>query len=175
MPDAQDNRLQITWKHIAKESVKLSEGKIYGIPKGGLICALALVAGMRQKRLKGLMKDCHYDIVVTPDEADYLLDDIYDSGATARRYEKYGKPIHFLFDKRKPEYAGKWLQMPWEQDEKDISKKFIDLQQEQPLSINTKNFHRYLAVIKHTIGQYLNMEKYVTDIWTKRGCTWGED
>jgi GTP cyclohydrolase I len=51
-----------------------------------------------------------------PAQADFIVDDIYDSGATYGRYTNLfpTKPFYTLFDKRVNPWAGKWLVMPWE-------------------------------------------------------------
>jgi len=50
-------------------------------------------------------------------DADYIIDDIYDSGATSGKYAHHGKPVLFLIDKRKAEDKGKgWVKFPWEQE-----------------------------------------------------------
>lgn len=74
-------------------------GFAYGIPRGG-----AIVAG-----IMGNAIDCW-------EKADYIVDDIYDSGKTAERYSKMtGKEIAFLVDKRKKEDADLgWVVFPWE-------------------------------------------------------------
>lgn len=81
--------------------------RLYGVPRGGVPVALALAM------LTGGM------VVDEPDMADAIVDDIYDSGATARRHEKYGKPFFVMFDKRMPLWRDKWLVMPWEGTETD--------------------------------------------------------
>ena len=75
--------------------------KVYGIPRGG-----AIVAGLLRQR--GIQ-------VVGPDEAEVIVDDIIDSGETARRYsERYGKPIAFLVNKEQEGLMGVWVEFPWE-------------------------------------------------------------
>lgn len=91
----------ITWKEVYERVGALPVGKCYGIPRGG-----AIVAG-----LTGFA-------VSTIEEAEYIVDDIYDSGRTAQQYEQHGKPMHFLFDKRK-EPNMEWLVLPWETKEEN--------------------------------------------------------
>lgn len=89
---------------------------LYGIPRGGVPAAYAVAAA--------LATGPHYRIptVVThaPD-ADFFIDDIYDSGATERKWlEQFpGKGFAVLFDKRKAEFSDKWLVMPWEAKDED--------------------------------------------------------
>ncbi len=86
--------------------------KLYGIPRGGIPAAFAVA------KIQGA------EVVGSPEEADYFIDDIFDSGATARRYAlKFpGKEFFALFDKTTTKYKGQWLVMPWEAtDEHDGS------------------------------------------------------
>lgn len=85
---------------------------VHGVPRGG-IPAVYAVAAMWFQRFgndKGLV------IVDSAEQADAFIDDIYDSGKTAKRYETlYGdKPFLALFDKRQAHYANRWLVMPHE-------------------------------------------------------------
>lgn len=82
---------------------------VYGIPRGGIPIAY-LFKGIADHAI-------HYAVSVVddPEHADIFLDDIRDTGDTARRYqEKYGKPVLVAFDKNHPEIKGKWLVLPWE-------------------------------------------------------------
>ena len=75
--------------------------KVYGVPRGG-----AIVAGLLRQR--GIQ-------VVGPDEAEVIVDDIIDSGETAKRYsERYGKPIAVLVNKEQEGLMGVWVEFPWE-------------------------------------------------------------
>ena len=79
------------------------DGKTYyGVPRGGEIIAQMLPAEM---------------IASTPESADFILDDLIDSGSTKRQYvEKYGKPFVALYDKQTDDaLRGKWIQFPWEE------------------------------------------------------------
>ncbi len=80
--------------------------KCYGVPRGGVPAAYALAS------------EFPISIVDNPDEADFFLDDIIDSGATMERYceEFPGKPFLALIDKTDPscEYKGEWVVFPWE-------------------------------------------------------------
>jgi GTP cyclohydrolase I len=78
--------------------------KVYGVPRGGIPAALAVVAELHALGYKALLID-------DPAEADFIIDDIVDSGATKARYgeECPGKPFYALFEK-----PGDWLVFPWE-------------------------------------------------------------
>ena len=71
-------------------------GKLWGIPRGGQI-----IAGLTGRA------------VDTPDEADSLVDDVCDTGATRARYQAlYRKPVWTLVTKQP---GDGWLVFPWEQ------------------------------------------------------------
>jgi GTP cyclohydrolase I len=107
---AMERTLKITWDNLLAyaEAYAQSQGKVrreikaYGVPRGGS-CIAAL-----------------FQPVETPEEADVIVDDLIDSGATAERYaENYpSKPFWSPFDKRRQrELHGKWLVFPWESNE----------------------------------------------------------
>lgn len=90
--------------------------RVYPIPRGGVPTAYALSA--------------HYPYMVvdSPEEADFFVDDIIDSGSTMREWcENYPeKPFFALIDKtdEECEYSDDWVVFPWEskgeEDGKDI-------------------------------------------------------
>lgn len=86
-----------TWDEVYKRIEKAPAGKLYGIPRGG-----AIVAGLTGRAVN------------TPEEADWLVDDIYDSGKTAARWtEKYEKPLWPMISKPN-EGIDSWVRLPWE-------------------------------------------------------------
>jgi GTP cyclohydrolase I len=60
-----------------------------------------------------------------PDQADVIIDDIYDSGATRSRYN--GKQFEVLFDKRQTPWKGQWLVMPWEVNDLGVEESGDDI------------------------------------------------
>lgn len=91
----------ISWKEI-KEIVKTWDKslKYYGVPRGGQPIAALL------------------NPVDTPEEADVIVDDLVDSGATMKKYHELypNKLFQTLIDKRHDEkYKGKWVKFPWEE------------------------------------------------------------
>lgn len=86
-----------------------TEHRVFGVPRGGTPIAIALSA----------MTACR--LVETPDDADFVVDDIYDSGATANRYAHLAPHAKFVvaFDKRTNPWHGQWLVMPWEATEEN--------------------------------------------------------
>lgn len=77
----------------------------YGVPRGGVPAAFAVALAAYGQATSNI------------ELAHMIIDDIYDSGATAARYAGTGKPFHVLFDKREPEWKDQWLVMPWEATE----------------------------------------------------------
>jgi len=75
--------------------------RVYGVPRGG-----AIVAGLLASRWANVV------VARTPEDADCILDDIIDSGATKARYP--GKPFHALVDKTGSDAAIGWVRFPWE-------------------------------------------------------------
>lgn len=81
---------------------------IYGVPRGGISAAYALIAASVDPN--GLK------LIDNPGEADLFMDDIIDSGTTRRKYEKYGKPFLALIDKTKGEFLSSgYIVFPWDQ------------------------------------------------------------
>jgi len=81
--------------------------KCYPIPRGGVPAAFALLA-----------VDPGIEIASTPEEADFFLDDIIDSGATMEHWcDSYpGKPFLALVDKTTATDDEAWYLFPWEKD-----------------------------------------------------------
>lgn len=85
----------------------------YPVPRGGVPAAYALGEAL-------FAKGCELQLVDTPEESDFILDDLIDSGKTLEQYAKYAKPFLALFSKH-PEAedltTNEWLVFPWEGDE----------------------------------------------------------
>jgi len=100
-----------TWDDVDTlvSGMNLKGKKIWGIPRGG-----AIVAGMA--RLYGAI------VVADPREADVAIDDIIDSGITARSvYETHGLKTVALIDKER-DRIDSWVHFPWEESsEQDIA------------------------------------------------------
>lgn len=84
--------------------------KAYAIPRGGIPALYAVMA----EAPEGL----HITAALTPEEADFFVDDIIDSGATMKRFcDQYPeKPFFALIDKTDPEdaFQNQWVVFPWE-------------------------------------------------------------
>jgi len=103
-----------------------TSGLFYGVPRGGIAPAYML-AGMAGGRVTN-----------TPDEADYIIDDLIDSGRTKEHYESLYPYADFiaLFEKQDPM---EWLVFPWEVTAKgedksaeDIFTRFLEFVGEDP-------------------------------------------
>lgn len=98
---------QITWSEVYTRLYGILEQlppttTFYGVPRGGQI-----VAGMTGKA------------VDTIEEADVIIDDLIDSGATLERYKQYNKKFYALIDKR-VEYQNEWIVFPWENEQGNV-------------------------------------------------------
>ena len=95
--------MKVTWTEIYERLNNIMEDytpetKFYGIPRGGQV-----VAGLTGQAVDSI------------EECDVIIDDIYDSGSTAKGYQKYNKTMRFLYDKRlEPELP--WVIFPWENE-----------------------------------------------------------
>lgn len=80
----------------------------YPIPRGGVPAAYAVQRYLPTMRITGY-----------PNKADFFIDDLVDSGATAARYaERYGRPVFALFEKPAEE-PRPWYVFPWEHADTD--------------------------------------------------------
>lgn len=95
-------------------SKKMTEVKLYGVPRGGVPVAYAL---QRYSEV--------FTIVDHPREAHIIVDDIIDSGAT---YDRYGEtypatPFLALIDKTEADlnpYGEDWIVFPWEAEDRAV-------------------------------------------------------
>ena len=102
--------IEITWDQIFKalKAIDIPENVVYGVPKGGMIAAGFLQQAKR---------------TCDPTEANIILDDLIDSGATAKKYEAAYPNAKFvaLIHKQQNE----WLLLPWEADHPGIAEDSI--------------------------------------------------
>lgn len=92
--------------------------RVYAIPRGGVSAAYAIG------------RHAHFDLVNDPAEADYIVDDLIDSGSTmarvlaaaarqptGRKFMRAHQPVPVaLLDKRTERWKGVWVIFPWEGD-----------------------------------------------------------
>lgn len=108
---------------LAREAAKIivptgpDAPRVYAIPRGGISAAYAIG------------RHVHFDLVNDPADADYIVDDLIDSGATMARVlaaaarQPTGRKFHksqpvpvALLDKRTDRWKGVWVIFPWEGD-----------------------------------------------------------
>ena len=84
----------------------MDEGKCYPIPRGGVAAAYAVHS----------VTSCPFTFVDRPEDADFFIDDLIDSGETMKSIcDAYpGKPFFALIDKKADNLLGKWIVFPWE-------------------------------------------------------------
>lgn len=121
----------ITNEEINKRCLELSKNiglgfKFYGIPRGGIAPAYML-AGLTKGK-----------VVDNPNEADFLVDDLIDSGKTMDRYLHLFPEATFLALFTKENHSD-WLVFPWEITEQgqdvsaeDIFTRFLEFVGEDP-------------------------------------------
>lgn len=86
-------------KHLSTPTINM---KVFPVPRGGVPAALALRQYMRGLKL-----------VDDPAHADFIFDDIIDSGGTRA---KFTLPFFALINKLEENtYKGSWIQFPWEE------------------------------------------------------------
>lgn len=113
--------INLTWDDIdtyldrmisrAKEdSISFDNVSVWGVPRGG-----SIVAGLLRKKVNSVV------IVDDPGDADIIVDDVIDSGATQKTLEeKYKLPFFALMDKL-TDRTNEWVHFPWEESpEQDI-------------------------------------------------------
>lgn len=108
-------KVVLTWDAIYRMTVELGvkilqeydahnvNMAIYGVPRGGIHVAQELQSCYPEK----------FHLVENPADANVFIDDIIDSGATKKRYEKNypGVPFFALFNKNE---FDSWIVFPWE-------------------------------------------------------------
>lgn len=103
--------------------------RVYAIPRGGITAAMF----MRASR--------HFELVDHPSQADYIVDDLIDSGDTMKRTlaaaPSHAVPV-VLIDKTDAQsrYHGKWIVFPWESDSEG---------QDEGLEANVKRMLQYIG------------------------------
>lgn len=108
------NKTTITWNEIYKRADEVAYElcqtidkrpfiKLYGIPRGGIFVAQAIVARRPDK----------FELVTVPEHCHVLIDDIVDSGKTRDNYMSQYKDKYFrsLYEAKKENC---WLVFPWE-------------------------------------------------------------
>jgi GTP cyclohydrolase I len=164
LADAQDGGVavnvkhKISWSEVYGFCDRMTPGRVYGVPRGGLV-----LLGIAHSRNPAIVP------VDDPNEADYILDDIVDSGATKKRYGHLGIPFVAMVDKVADYYvANSWVEFPWEdvdtlRDNCSIVERLLELIGEDPtregLRDTPKRFLKAMLEMtsgtKHDPAQYL--------------------
>lgn len=132
---------------LARKMVQLGVGgrALWGIPRGGVPAAMALCAACNRLAMADI-----YHVVDDVADAELIVDDLADSGATREKYHKqYQGPVAVLFTKREEKDiiegwklygtaipANQWVVFPWEGGEtgsaNDIVIRLLQLIGEDP-------------------------------------------
>ena len=93
--------------------------KCYPIPRGGISAAYAIHCPI----------SCPIQFVEKPEDADFFIDDLIDSGSTMRQMcDDYPeKPFFALIDKKADDMVGKWIVFPWEVRKDDTDDSATDI------------------------------------------------
>ncbi len=110
--------IPLTWNDCRTRAAKLSKTIqkeanskrtifVYGVPRGGVPAVLLVVNS----------DPIQYQVVSNPDQADFIIDDVVDSGATRKRYHQSHPytPFYALVDKPE-EMIADWVIFPWEEE-----------------------------------------------------------
>ena len=114
------NKINITWEDvdqrahvIMQQCSKHTHGavsRLYGIPRGGYFAVMAVARAFESHGLPARIVD-------KPENADFLIDDIIDTGNTKLRFERMGhkQPFYGLVDKLGRDKGNEcWVVFPWE-------------------------------------------------------------
>ena len=115
-------------KHINKEKYdelidimsKKIIGNVYGVPKNGSIIA------------ESLSKYPDITLVEKPEDADFIVDDLIDSGRTKKRFEKYTAPFVAMIDKNNTEWISFWFEKDKVDEDEDLVARMIETIGENP-------------------------------------------
>lgn len=100
------SKLTVGWEEVYRRLQDAPAGMLYGIPRGG-----AIVAGLTGRA------------VDSPTNADWLVDDVIDTGRTSQMAsDKYGKPVWSLFDRTRDALGDHWVVLPWETNNEVVSR-----------------------------------------------------
>ena len=146
--------VELTWDDILSQITKIkkknkinSKTKIYGVPKNGMI--LAGFFGCKN--------------VYNPKEADFILDDIVDSGRTKNKYKKLYPKIKFLtlYTKKK---NSPWVNFPFEkqvdEDQEDTIVRLLEIIGEDP---NREGLRRTPQRYLDAFNEFLNPPDFLEE------------
>ncbi len=110
-------RASIITDSFLTETCKRKNIRIYGIPRGGILVAQAVLAELDNLGISAKLTENFMS-------ADLFVDDIIDSGKTKKRYvSQLNIPFYALIDKQKMNMEhplkNKWIEFPWERMSKE--------------------------------------------------------
>jgi GTP cyclohydrolase I len=88
---------QVTWSEVYERLTAAPSGKLYGIPRGG-----AIVAGLTGRAVDQI------------EQADWVVDDVIDSGKSGEFARMWKKPLWGLFDRTTDAIGDNEVTFPWE-------------------------------------------------------------
>jgi GTP cyclohydrolase I len=88
---------EVTWSEVYERLGSAPPGKLYGIPRGG-----AIIAGLTGRAVDHI------------DQADWVVDDVIDSGASGVLAQLWKKPLWGLFDRTTDAIGDHEVTFPWE-------------------------------------------------------------
>jgi GTP cyclohydrolase I len=101
----------VTWNEVYRRLADAPPGRLYGIPRGG-----AIVAGLTGRAVDRV------------EDADWIVDDVTDSGRTAEEWTtRWSKPVWSLFDRERDALGDNQLRLPWEGGE-DLTEQRVHLE-----------------------------------------------
>ncbi len=98
-------RAEIVSRALCQAFAPQTDIKAYPIPRGGIPAAQAVQAAMARRQHPNYL-----ELVEDREQADVYIDDLIDSGATAKQFND--KPLYVLLNKQKEGSA--WREFPWE-------------------------------------------------------------
>lgn len=153
--------LRVMFPHPTMELIEMSP-TCYPVPRGGIPVAYIL---------QGMLPELI--IVDNPEYADFIIDDIIDSGATRDRYKKNHPDIPFLAAYIKKDLS-EWIVFPWEEtEEKGIEENIIRLLQYAGDDPNREGLKetpaRVAKALKHWFGGYNKKPEDVMKVFEDGG------
>lgn len=117
-----ENAAKVAANHIMRWHIEGGQPRtsymlrLYGVPRGGIPAAYLLARELKEA----------FNVVITPDPktADWIVDDIVDSGVTKEKFSVYPAQFIALYTNTKP---GLWLSFPWERTLNDSDESATDI------------------------------------------------